>query len=128
MNAVDRRRFLTLSGAALGAAALPRFALAAEAVPALPSPPADAHWPGYDKTLVSSVGKVDRHPDALMKIRTAADLETAKAAKRLGLIYGFQDTLPLGEDLDRITTFHGLGVRVDRLAPQPARPLRGTDR
>lgn len=55
---------------------------------------------------------LDRHPDVLMKIKTAADLETAKSTGRLGLIYGFQDTLPLGEDLDRIATFHGLGVRI----------------
>jgi membrane dipeptidase len=55
---------------------------------------------------------LDRHPDVLMKIKTAADLQTAKSTGRLGLIYGFQDTLPIGEDLDRIATFHGLGVRI----------------
>lgn len=156
---VGRRRFLALSGVALGAAALPRFAGGGET----------PHWEGYDKALVveglggpggsdetsedglltatdladakvsgitaanvtvSSVGRVagafeetvgriatwernlDRHPDALLKIKTVADLQTAKSTGRLGLIYGFQDTLPLGEDLDRIATFHGLGVRI----------------
>jgi membrane dipeptidase len=55
---------------------------------------------------------LDRHPEALMKIKTAADLQKAKTTGRLGLIYGFQDTLPVGADLDRLTTFHGLGVRI----------------
>jgi len=175
---LDRRRFLTLSATALGAAAaLPRFAAAeagaaagaAAPLPNLPAPPADAHWAGYAGALVidglggpggsdetsedglltatdladvkasgitaanvtvGSVGQVagafedtvrriatwernlDRHPEALLKIKTAADLQAAKSTGRLGLIYGFQDTLPLGEDLDRIATFHGLGVRV----------------
>jgi len=170
---LDRRRFLTFSATALGAAALPRLARAedekAAPLPKFPAPPADARWSGYAGALVidglggpggsddagedgllsatdladakasgitaanltvSSVGRVagafedtvkriatwernlDRHPDALLKIKTAADLQTAKTSGRLGLIYGFQDTLPLGEDLDRIATFRGLGVRI----------------
>ncbi|MGE5277448.1 MAG: dipeptidase [Acidobacteriota bacterium] len=56
-----------------------------------------------------------RHPDVLMKVRSAADLRAAKAAGRLGLVYGFQDTLPLGDQVPRLDTFHGLGVRVIQL-------------
>jgi len=55
---------------------------------------------------------IDRHADVLMRIRTAADLGTAKSTGRLGLVYGFQDTLSIGDDLDRLATFHGLGVRI----------------
>lgn len=55
---------------------------------------------------------IDRHADVLMRIRTAADLQAAKTTGRLGLIYGFQDTLSIGDDLDRLATFHGLGVRI----------------
>jgi len=55
---------------------------------------------------------IDRHADVLMRVRTAADLQTAKTTGRLGLIYGFQDTLSIGDDLDRLATFHGLGVRI----------------
>lgn len=51
-------------------------------------------------------------PDVLLKIRSAADLRTAKESGRLGLIYGFQDTLSIGDDLDRLETFHQLGVRI----------------
>ena len=35
---------------------------------------------------------LDAHPDVLMKIKTVADLKTAKAQKKFGIIYGFQDT------------------------------------
>jgi len=52
------------------------------------------------------------HPDALMKIRTAADLIEAKKNSRLGLIYGFQDATPLGESLERLDLFYDLGLRV----------------
>lgn len=55
------------------------------------------------------------HPDVLLKIRSAADLQTARDTGRLGLIYGFQDTLPLGDDLDRLETFYRLGVRIIQL-------------
>jgi len=55
------------------------------------------------------------HPDVLLKVRSAADLQTAKDTGRLGLIYGFQDTLPLGDDLDRMETFYRLGVRIIQL-------------
>ncbi|HKH45582.1 MAG TPA: membrane dipeptidase [Thermoanaerobaculia bacterium] len=55
------------------------------------------------------------HPDVLLKVRSAADLQSAKDSGRLGLIYGFQDTLPLGDDLDRLETFYRLGVRIVQL-------------
>jgi len=54
-------------------------------------------------------------PQHLLGVRSGADIDTAKRSGRLGLIYGFQDATPLGEDLDRIETFHRLGVRVFQL-------------
>jgi membrane dipeptidase len=59
--------------------------------------------------------EIATHPDVLLKVRSAMDLQTAKGSGRLGLIYGFQDTLPLGDDLDRLETFYRLGVRVIQL-------------
>jgi membrane dipeptidase len=52
------------------------------------------------------------HPDAFMKIKSAADLLEAKKSGRLGLIYGFQDGTPLGESLERVDLFYDLGVRI----------------
>lgn len=55
------------------------------------------------------------HDDALSLVRTGADLVDAKRSSRLGVIYGFQDATPFGEDVERFDTFHGLGVRVYQL-------------
>jgi len=59
--------------------------------------------------------EVDRNPGVLARVRTVADLEAAKAGGRLGLVYGFQDTVPLEGRLDRLDLFHGLGVRIVQL-------------
>lgn len=55
------------------------------------------------------------HSEALSLVRTGADLVDAKQSGRMGLIYGFQDSTPFGEDLERFETFHGLGVRIYQL-------------
>ena len=59
--------------------------------------------------------QIATHPDRLMQIRKAADLVEAKRSGRLGLIYGFQDATPIGEDLDHLTQFDDFGVRVFQL-------------
>jgi membrane dipeptidase len=51
-------------------------------------------------------------PDYFAPIRSGADLPRAHRDKRLGLIYGFQDTSPLGEDIDRVDLYYRRGVRV----------------
>jgi membrane dipeptidase len=47
-----------------------------------------------------------------MKIRSAADLRAAKAAGKLGLIYGFQDGAMLDTDLSRLELFYHFGLRI----------------
>ncbi len=72
----------------------------------------------FEKTVryISSWEReLDAHPEALMKVRASSDLTAAKASGRVGLIYGFQDTLPVGDDLGRLDAFHRLGVRVVQL-------------
>jgi membrane dipeptidase len=56
--------------------------------------------------------EIDRHPDALCRVRTAADIVAAKSAGRLGLIYGFQDGVAFETDLARLEEFHRLGIRI----------------
>ncbi|HSR64409.1 MAG TPA: membrane dipeptidase [Xanthomonadaceae bacterium] len=58
---------------------------------------------------------IDAHPDTLMLVQTGADLARAHRARKLGQIFGFQGTEPLGEDLERIPMFRKLGVRVIQL-------------
>ncbi|MGH8235845.1 MAG: dipeptidase [Steroidobacteraceae bacterium] len=55
--------------------------------------------------------KVAAAPDVLMRVRTAADLATAKKIGRLGLIYNVQDTSLLENDLTRVGLLHSLGLR-----------------
>lgn len=59
--------------------------------------------------------EADRLPAVLRRVRTTADLHDAKATGRLGLVYGFQDAVPLEGRLERLELFHGLGVRVIQL-------------
>lgn len=56
--------------------------------------------------------EIDRHPDALARIRTAPDIEAAARAGRVGLVYGLQDGVSVEDDLDRLPALHQLGVRV----------------
>ena len=55
--------------------------------------------------------KVAAAPDVLLRVRTAADLGTAKKTGRLGLIYNVQDTSLLENDLTRVALLHSLGLR-----------------
>jgi len=55
---------------------------------------------------------VERTPGRLLCVRAASDIERAGREGKLGLILGFQTTGMLGEDLDRLDTFRGLGVRI----------------
>jgi membrane dipeptidase len=59
--------------------------------------------------------EIDRHPAALRRVRTVDQLLEAKTEGRLGIVYGFQDTTPIGRDLDRLEVFANLGVRVVQL-------------
>lgn len=58
---------------------------------------------------------IERHPDVLMKIRTVADLRTAKQQRKLGLIYGFQDGVGIDTDLTRVSLYHAFGLRIVQL-------------
>jgi membrane dipeptidase len=54
-------------------------------------------------------------PDVFTLVLKSADLQRAQRERKLGIIYGFQETSPLGEDLDRVELFHKRGVRVIQL-------------
>jgi membrane dipeptidase len=55
------------------------------------------------------------HPDALRLVRTGADIDAARAAGQVGVVYGFQNTEMLGRDLARVDEFARRGVRVIQL-------------
>jgi membrane dipeptidase len=58
---------------------------------------------------------VERHAGDLLKVKTAADIARAKASRRIGLIYGFQNAAMMGQDASRADIFADLGVRVVQL-------------
>lgn len=56
--------------------------------------------------------EIDRHPDILQRVRSAADIGRAKKARRTGLVYGVQDGVAFETDLTRLDDLHALGLRV----------------
>ncbi len=77
-----------------------------------------AAWHGPDETLatITALGELmAERADIVMPVRTVADIAAAKASGRVGMIMGFQDTAPIGDDLGMLATYHELGVRIIQL-------------
>ena len=53
--------------------------------------------------------------DDVMQVRNANDIPRAKAENKLGVIFGFQDTAPLGDNLKMLAIYRALGVRIIQL-------------
>ncbi|HEY2684345.1 MAG TPA: membrane dipeptidase [Steroidobacteraceae bacterium] len=72
--------------------------------------------PARFEAAVTNIAEMDHemelHPDFLMPIHRAADLQVAKSSHRLGIIYGCQDTTMLEGDLKKLSVFADLGVRI----------------
>jgi membrane dipeptidase len=60
-------------------------------------------------------GEIEAHPDVFTLVRSVADIDHAEGTGRLGLILGFQDTVPVEDDLSRLEVFHGSGLRIVQL-------------
>ncbi len=67
------------------------------------------------RTIAYWNAQIAAHPDHLLLVRSAGNLAEARRSGRLGLVYGFQDATPIGEDLDRVDVFAELGLRVFQL-------------
>jgi membrane dipeptidase len=64
------------------------------------------------KGIAAADREVNDHPEYLIKVLRGSDITLAKQARRLGLIYGFQDTSMLEGELARLAIFHDLGLRI----------------
>jgi len=60
-------------------------------------------------------GQIAAHPDVLVLVRHASEIESAQRAGKLGLLYGLQGTAALGETLQHLDTLCNLGVRIFQL-------------
>jgi len=77
-----------------------------------------AVWEGFDETLANIRAwhaRIAANDDLLMPVTNAVHIHEAKAAGKVGIILGFQNTAPVGNDLANVQRFHDLGVRVMQL-------------
>jgi membrane dipeptidase len=76
---------------------------------------------------IAEIGQWDArlraNTDHLLKVYTAADILRAKAERKVGVIYGFQNAVMMGNNAARVDIFANLGVRVIQLTYNPANPL-----
>jgi membrane dipeptidase len=79
------------------------------------------------ESTVADVAYWDRlvreNPRDLLKVLTTADIARAKAEKKIGVIYGFQNAAMMGKDAARVDIFANLGVRVIQLTYNVANQL-----
>jgi membrane dipeptidase len=64
------------------------------------------------RSIAIAERELSAHPETFMKTRSAADLRSAKAQGKMGLIYGFQDGAMLENDLSRLDLFFQFGLRI----------------
>lgn len=75
----------------------------------------DAAFETTKREMEAWKAAVARHPDVLMLVREHADIGRARRAGKVGVIFTFQGTEPLGEDPDRTPMFRAMGLRVLQL-------------
>ncbi|MFB9984732.1 membrane dipeptidase [Mesorhizobium kowhaii] len=80
--------------------------------------PTVGFWDGTEVTLrkVAMWHRLLRERDDLLLVRTAADIRSAKALGKMGIIMHFQGPAPIEDNLDLIDTFKVLGVGIMQLA------------
>lgn len=78
-----------------------------------------AVWEGSKQTL-QNIGRFYRdfesYSEWIRPVASLADLRAAKRENRVGIVFGFQNSSPIEDDLRLVEVFHRLGVRVIQLA------------
>jgi membrane dipeptidase len=64
--------------------------------------------------------RLRNHEADLLPVLTAADILRARRERRIGVIYGFQNSAMMGDDPTRAQLFADLGIRVVQLTYNPA--------
>ncbi len=75
------------------------------------------------ETLDAWDALVKANPEDLLVVRKASDILKARDEGKVGLIYGFQNALQVGEHLERVDEYAARGVRVIQLTYNPANTL-----
>jgi len=68
---------------------------------------------------------VRANPNRLLKVYSGADIVEAKRSGRVGVIYGFQNSVQIGAKAERVDLYADLGLRVLQLTYNPANDLGG---
>jgi len=74
-----------------------------------------ALWENFPETLDNIARwypRFEKYSDIIMSARTVADIERAKAEGKCGIIFGFQNSSPIEDDLRRLPILYELGVRI----------------
>lgn len=81
------------------------------------------------ESTVKDIADTDRliraNSGKLTKVLTSADILTAKKTGRVGLIYGFQNSVQIGKKAERVDLYADLGLRILQLTYNPANDLGG---
>ena len=87
-----------------------------------------AVWEGTKQTL-QNIGRFYRdfetYSEWVRPVASLADLHAAKRETRVGIVFGFQNSSPIEDDLRLVEVFHRLGVRVIQLGLQRPQLRRG---
>ncbi|THD64619.1 membrane dipeptidase [Phenylobacterium sp.] len=75
------------------------------------------------KEIAENDADIRAHSADLLKVLSVADFARAKAEKKIGLIYGFQNCAMMGQDAGRVDGFAKAGVRVFQLTYNDANQL-----
>jgi membrane dipeptidase len=73
---------------------------------------------GFNDTIRSIAGwyrMFEQYSSFIRPVRAVKDIYRAKEEGKTGIIFGFQNTSPIEDDLDRLTIFKELGVRIIQL-------------
>jgi membrane dipeptidase len=74
------------------------------------------HGPEEARSLVDAFRTLaEKRRDIVRPVLSTEDIHRAKAEGKVGLIIGFQDTAPVGNDLKRLAVWHEAGVRIMQL-------------
>lgn len=59
--------------------------------------------------------ELEHHPNVFTLVRRLEDIRAAKKERKVGVILGFQDTVPYADKIERVELFRRLGVRIVQL-------------
>jgi len=67
------------------------------------------------KNIAAWHHEFERHPNVFMQVNGLDDIRLAKRTRKVGIMLGFQDTVPYADKIERVEMFHRLGVRIVQL-------------